>query len=252
METRIKSQKLGIGDFLGEGWQLYRVNFKNILLVILCVYIPINIIISLIPADSLLQEYGTRGLQLYNNLLKLPEFLIGTIATVGIAAIVEQSIKGKKLSWNDSLRFGLSKWITAIGTGLLGGVILLGLTLLFIIPGVIWSLYYSFWIYVVALRNVSGKSALDYSKSLVQGQWWRVFGIFFVFGIIGFVVGLAVIVPFNLISNNRFFDIIPNTVLDIVGAFFTVVTVVFFLNNDYRKKPVRVKKTAKPKITPQA
>ena len=91
METRIKSQKLGIGDFLGEGWQLYRVNFKNILLVILCVYIPINIIISLIPADSLLQEYGTRGLQLYNNLLKLPEFLIGTIATVGIAAIVEQS-----------------------------------------------------------------------------------------------------------------------------------------------------------------
>ena len=56
MENKIKSQKLGIGDLLGEGWQIYRANFKNILLVILCVYIPVNIIISFIPVDSFIQN----------------------------------------------------------------------------------------------------------------------------------------------------------------------------------------------------
>ena len=248
MENKIKSRKLGIGDLLGEGWQLYRTNFKNILLVILCVYIPVNIIISFIPIDSFIQNYGSRGLQLYNNILKILEFFIGTIATIGIASIVEKSLQGTTLSWGDSLRYGLSKWGTAIGTGFLAGLILLGLTLLLIIPGIIWSLYYTFWIYVVALRSVGGKTALDYSKSLVEGQWWSVFGVFFVLGIIGLIVGLVIVFPFNLISDNQFFGIIPNTILDIVGAFFTVVAVVFFLNNDYRLKPVQVEQSAVPTI----
>ena len=180
--------------------------------------------------------------------MKILEFFIGTIATIGIASIVEKSLQGTTLSWGDSLRYGLSKWATAIGTGFLAGLILLGLTLLLIIPGIIWSLYYTFWIYVVALRNIGGKTALDYSKSLVEGQWWSVFGVFFVLGIIGFIVGLAIGFPLNLISDNQFFGIIPNTISDIVGAFFTVVTVVFFLNNDYRLKPVQVEQSAVPTI----
>ena len=244
MDTRIKSQKFGIGNLFSEGWKIYQANFTSILLVVLCVYIPVNIIISFIPIDSLVQEYGTRGLQLYNNILKLLEFFIGTIATIGIATIVENSLQGTNLSWGDSLKHGLSKWVTAIGTGFLAGVILLGLTLLFIIPGIIWSLYYSFWVYVVALRNLSGKTALDYSKFLVQGQWWSVFGIFFVFGIVGLIIGLTIGFLFGLISDNQFFSIIPNTILDIVGAFFTVVTVVYFLNNDYRLKLVQDEQSA--------
>ena len=119
MEVKLRLRKLGIGELLSEGWQLYRVNFINIFLVILCVYIPINIIISFIKVDSLLQEYGTWGVQLYGIILNMFEFFIDAIATIGIASIIENSLHETSISWSDALRYGLSKWLTTIGTGLL-------------------------------------------------------------------------------------------------------------------------------------
>jgi len=252
MEADITSKQFGISKLFSEGWRLYRANFTNILWVTLCVYIPVNVLASFIPTDALIQEYGIRGIQLYFNILRLIEFFIGTIAVVGIAAIVEKALQGTMYSWRDALRYGLSKWKTAIGTGFLRSVILLGLTLLLIIPGIIWSGYYAFWIYVVALRNIGGKRALDYSKSLVEGQWWRVFGIFLVFWITSFVASLIVTLPLNLISDNQVFGIIPGTIADIIGTYFAVVATVFFLNNDYRIKPGRIEQATSPAIESEA
>jgi hypothetical protein len=235
MEAKLRLRKLGVGELLSEGWQQYRVNFINIFLVILCVYIPINTIIAFINVPSTLQEYGTWGIQLYGIILYMLKFFIDAIATIGIAFIIENSLHETSISWSTALRYGLSKWFATIGTGFLAGLIIFVLTLLLIVPGIIWSLYYSFWIYVVALRNVGGKTALDYSKGLVQGRWWDVFGTLWLLGVIGAVVGSAITYPLNLISDNQFFGIIPNTIIDIVGAFFTVVTVIFFLNLDYRQ-----------------
>ncbi|MEZ4734405.1 MAG: hypothetical protein R3E79_45520 [Caldilineaceae bacterium] len=233
MESRIKSQRLYVGDLFMEGWRLYNANLTNILGVVLCVYIPINLVLALLPADVRLLEDSPQGVQLYNNLVQLLEFFIGIIATMGIAAIVEKAVHGETLSWDAALRHGLARWPSAIGTGLLTGLILLGLTLLLIIPGLIWSIYYAFWIYVVALRDMGGRTALRYSKSLVQGQWWRVFGAFFVIGLVGLVVVLTVTFLLHLIASNPLADFIINTVVNVIGAFFLVVTVLFFLNTDY-------------------
>lgn len=234
MESKIKSQRLDIGDLFSAGWRLYNANFTDILRVILWVYIPINLVIALLPAEWRLPGVGAQEVRLYNNIVQLLEFFVGIIATMGIAAIVEKAVHGETLAWQAALRHGLSRWLSAIGTGLLGGLILLGLTLLLIIPGLIWSLYYAFWIYAVALRAVGGKTALDYSKRLVLGQWWRVFGIFFVIGITGLIAILVVTFLLTLIADNPLANLIINTVTNVVGAFFLVVTVVFFLNTDYQ------------------
>jgi len=234
MESKIKSQRLGIGDLFSVGWQLYNANFTDILRVILWVYIPINLVVALLPVEWGQPGAVTQEAQLYNNIVQLLEFFVGIIATMGIAVIVEKAVHGETLAWHDALRHGLSRWLSAIGTGLLGGLILLGLTFLLIIPGIIWSLYYAFWIYVVALRAVGGKTALDYSKRLVLGQWWRVFGTFFVIGFTGLIVVLTVTFLLTLIADNPLANLIINTVANIVGAFFLVVTVVFFLNTDHQ------------------
>jgi hypothetical protein len=243
LETQIKSHKFGIGDLFSEGWHQYRKNFKTILLVILCVYIPINIIISIIPIDSLIKDLGTDWLSVFAYIQTLLQFFFGIIATIGIAAIVEKSLQGMILSWKDSLHFGLSKWVTAIGTGFLSGLIIFGLTLLLIVPGIIWSIYYYFWIFVVALRDVGGKTALDYSKSLVKGQWWRVFGIVFVIGIIRYIVELIYSLLINLIPFNpttgAILGIFLNSMANIIYAFFTVVLVIFFINNNHIKNPAQ-------------
>lgn len=244
MKNDIKTQQFGIGNLLYEGWQVFRANLKNILLVILCVYLPINIFISFIPLEDLLAQsnnamYRLQILNAYNNAIKMIDFFIGTIAVVAIALIVEKSLQGETLSWFASLRYGLSKWLPALGTGLLAWFFIICLALLLIIPGIIWGIYYTFWVFVVALRNLNGKAALDYSESLVKGQWWRVFGTLFFLKIIQLIVSLAVSRLLNLVSGNPFYGIIPNTMVSIINVFFIVVMVIFFLNNDYRRKPAR-------------
>ena len=232
IEANILSHKFGIRDLLTSGWQIYRSNFKSILLILLCVYIPINIILSFIPSGSLSGD-GLREMRAYNQIFRGLEFFIGVIATIGIAQIINKSFQGENISWVDALKYGVSRWINAIGTGFLAGLIIAGWSLLLIIPGIVYSFYYSFWIYIVALRHEDGKNALDYSKKLVEGQWWRIFGIQLFFEVLVVILGLSITLPFYLISDNQIFGLIPDTIIDIVGAFAKVAIAILFLNNDY-------------------
>lgn len=49
-----------------------------------------------------------------------------------------------------------------------GGIIL------FIIPGIIFSIWYFYSVYALILDNKRGTEALHFSKKLVKGQWWDV------------------------------------------------------------------------------
>jgi len=232
IEHSIYSTRYGLGRVIVSGWEQYRKLFVSILPIFLIVYIPINIGLSFVPVDSLIEEHGLRGLRMYMKLIQLSEFLIGVVATMSLARVVEASLMGQPVTWQQALRHALSRWSASIGTGFLAGLIVLGMFLLLIVPGIIWSLYYSLFVYVIALRGLSGKEALDYSKALVKGQWWRVFGYLCVIELMGAVAGIVVGAPFFFTPDNRILDIISGTLGDIVSALFLCMTTVFFLNND--------------------
>lgn len=232
MDHSIYTTRYGLAQIIGMGWEQYRRHFVAILPIFLIVYIPINIGLSFVPVDYLIQEHGLRGFRMYMKLIQLTEFLIGVVATMSLARLIEASLMGQPIAWQQALRRGVARWGASIGTGFLAGLIVLGMLLLLIVPGIIWSLYYSFFVYVVALRGLSGKKALDYSKAIVKGQWWRVFGYLFVIEALSAVAGLAVSVPFFFTPDNRLIDIGSDTLMDIVSALFLCMTTVFFLNND--------------------
>lgn len=79
-----------------------------------------------------------------------------------------------------------------IWVSILSGLIVLGGLILFIIPGVIFSLWYTFAPFVAILEKKRGMEALRESKKMVQGRWWTVFGYFFVLGLLFFVVSFAI------------------------------------------------------------
>ncbi len=231
-EHGIYLTRYGLGKLMALGWEQYRKHFASILPIFLIVYIPINIGLSFVPVDYLIEAHGLRGFRIYMKLIQLTEFLIGVVATMSLARLIEASLMGQPITWNQALCHALSRWLASIGTGFLAGLIVLGMFLLLIVPGIIWSLYYSLFVYVVALRRLSGKSALDYSKSIVKGQWWRVLGYLFVIELIGAVACLAVAAPFFFTPDNSILDIASDTLVDIVSALFLCMTTVFFLNND--------------------
>lgn len=233
MNHEIYATKYDLGRVITVGWELYRKNFGSILPIVLIVYIPINIGLSFVPVDYLIEEHGLRGFNMYMKVIQLTEFFFGVVATLALARLIEAALAGQPITWQQALRHALSRWGASIGTGLLAGLIIVGMCLLLIVPGIIWGLYYSLFVYVVALRGLSGKKALDYSKSIVKGQWWRVFGYLTVIGIMGLIAGLVVVAPFFFTPDNVILDIFSDTLTDIVSALFLVMTCVFFLNNDH-------------------
>lgn len=239
---RIKTHQMGIFELFGEGWKYYSTHFVKILIIILCIYIPINTIVLLIPVHESLSDDPLRLMQLYGRIYQFFDTWVGCIATVGIAAIVEGTILGANLSWGDAMRRGFSRWGSAVGTSIVAGFILLGLFLLLIVPGIIWSVYYTFWIYVVALRNIGGTTALGYSKNLVVGQWWRVLGIIIVIAVADIITNFIVGVPTWFLPDNLILNVLSNTALDIVSSLFTVISIVFFLNTDYLRNNTQTPK----------
>jgi hypothetical protein len=252
----IKKKQFSIGEILSLAWQKYTDLFQTILVIILIIYIPINIILGFVPIDD-----SWEGILLYYRVIQLLEGFIGIIATMAIAFAVKQSLEGKRIEFGPALKKALFKWPYAFVTNLILGIFLLGLFLLLIVPGIIFYVFWMFTLYVVVLKDIHWKSALDYSRSIVKGRWWTVFGYSIVFGLIslGVALGLGIITIF--VPETYFTTLVIDTVLDIMIAFFTVVYAVFFINFDYTKmketagtvtKAVPTKKKAvKKKATPR-
>jgi len=232
----IKTSKFGVGEIIRKGWQVYWANLTNILLAVLCVYIPINIIISFIPNG----EIGSTPYKLRDNVSALIEGLFGIIVWIAIAYIAEKGIQGENIGWTKALKHGFSRWGSAIGTIIMASVIMLALMLLLIVPGIIQAVYYSFIVYVVALRSIGGKAALDYSKNLVKGQWWRVAGISWLIFILYSLVNFIFAIPFAFLPTHQIVDVIRPTVSNVIEALYYVMMVIFFLNTDYLKNPAAI------------
>jgi hypothetical protein len=236
MNRDIEAIQFNLGKVISTGWRLFWENIRSILFIFLIVYIPINFALSFVPIDYLIETHGLRAFRMYMRIVELSEFLIGVLAVMSLAELIEASVLGTPVTWQQAFQHALSRWWASIGTGLLAGLIVIGMTLLLIVPGIIWGLYYSFVVFVVALRGLSGKDALDYSKQIVKGQWWRVLGYLLVIELLGVVTCVILAVPFFFTPELRILEIISSTLIDIAGALFLCMTIVFFLNNDFLKQ----------------
>ncbi len=241
---RLGRQDFKLGDVWTGGWNVYRERFRAVMAVALIVYMPTSLAFGLLRhlSEPLLLRTqpdpvdAARWLRAATGISELAQALVESVGTVAIIYVVEQAIHERPVSWQAALRYGFTRWPSMACTILLGGLILTGLTLLLIVPAIIWAGYYALSVYAVALRGVGGKPALNYSKELVRGQWWRVSGIL---GLLELLQHIAVLVPALPLLALPGADLVRITYDAIAGSvaagLFMVMNTVFFLNIDYRK-----------------
>ncbi len=99
----------------------------------------------------------------------------------------------------------------------------------------------------VALRDKDGIEALKYSKTLIEGQWWRIFWISMGIGVIYLIFNGLIIFTLGKVSENPYFAIVPNAITLYVASILGVVGTVLFLNIDsvYHRKLTRRKEIEK-------
>jgi lysine 6-dehydrogenase len=165
------SHRLGIGDILDGGWEILWRRPMDFLLVG-----------ALSAGTALLVERPAPGEFDSPRLLLLPAlFLLGLFLSgywsMAAAWLTERTVLGERRRLPGALAASFATTPRYLPAMLLALVILLGLSFLLVVPGLIQAVYYTFITQVVVLRHGRGKGALDRSKALVRGRWWRVFWI---------------------------------------------------------------------------
>jgi hypothetical protein len=217
-------------NMLSQSWEIFQLNIKSILIITLIVYIPLNLVLELIPADD-----SGEGILMYFRAMQLLEGLFGVLTTIAIAYLTKAALEHKKITWQESLKLAINKWLKVIGTNLIAGILLVGLFFLLIIPGIIYSIYWYFILYVVIFSDKWGMEAMLYSKEIVQNRWWKTLGYAILFGLIALLVGAVASLPLVFMPEHTITYVIGDLIIDMAVSFFSVLGAVFYLAWDSSK-----------------
>ena len=228
--------KIFLMDVLSESWDLYTRHFKVILIIIICVYVPVNFILNLLPFEAATIEDAVYEFIIYSRIAQILQLLLGTLATMAIAFYVRDLKEGKNSDFSNIMRSSFKRWPNALWSNLIAGFFLFFLFILFIIPGIIYSIYWVFITVSVILDNKSGMEALNYSKSLVQNKWWQVCKFLAIFILISAFIGFALSSILFIVPNIFILNIISDTFIDIGLSFITVCMVIYYLKLINHKK----------------
>lgn len=61
-------------------------------------------------------------------------------------------------------------------TGIISGLLVLGAVFAFVVPAIVFRMWFMFWIFVVIIDKRQGLSALHTSREYVRGRFWQVVG----------------------------------------------------------------------------
>lgn len=239
MATKSKSLS-SAWELLKEAWGIL-IDHTNILLPLVAIlYIPFNLfmyyVLSSQTVDTAdLATYADLGNQV--RLLGILESLLGmavVIAGIYIVGMVKKQKKTKKVSsFNELASVVGSNYKDFFFTNFRMTVFLIGLFLLFIIPGIIYSVFWAFTGMAVVLMGLAGNEALKKSKSLVEGRWFSVFGYLFAIGFVGLLAMALAGVPSAFVPQSiGWFSAITDVLVDYIALLPVMAVTLLFLELD--------------------
>lgn len=166
-------------DLVKKSADLYRNNFKLFFKLALLVSLPsiitagvIAILTAAFVRDS--QEFFVITLYgLFFIVITIISYVIVIWFSIVKVRVIAARYENKDIASIGSYIHSDKKLILpVIGASILSGLAIFGGFILFIIPGIIFSIWFVFVMYSVVLDNQDSTSALGYSKSLVKGRWW--------------------------------------------------------------------------------
>lgn len=187
---------LGVTTILGQAWSLYKQR--------LWIFLGIMIIPTLVFVGLLLVLMGGifLGFPLFSFLFGIVFFLAifigGTWGQTALLYAIKDS--QEKIGIVEAYRRGWSKILSYWWVLLLLMFIVIGGTFLFIIPGIIFAIWFSFSLYILIAEDLKGMDALLKSKEYVKGKWGSVFWRLFFIGILSTIIYLVPDIIFSILE----------------------------------------------------
>jgi len=125
-----------------------------------------------------------------------------------------------------------------LGLTILTTIFILLWTLLLIIPGIIYSIFYSLAVYVFFFEDKRGLAAIRRSLNLVSNYWWPVFGRFLFLGLLVWIFTIIISIP--LIVDNTIFVSFWNGLIQVIN--FLIGPIVLLFTYQIYQDLVKIKK----------
>ncbi|MFA5413138.1 MAG: glycerophosphoryl diester phosphodiesterase membrane domain-containing protein [Patescibacteria group bacterium] len=185
-----------VRDLMRESWALYKNNFSLFTKIVVWLVVP-TVILSLLPffiSNPVI-------LALLNFFLSLISGIFSVFITIALILTMDAVLKKEPVNLKSIYSLSYSKTFWGIVISILVTLAVCLGTLLLIIPGIIFSVWFSFSLYIFILENKKGTEALSASRQLVKGKFWPVLWRWiapnFVYGIILLII---ILIPIYIID----------------------------------------------------
>ena len=166
---RYEIRELGIGEILDQAIALTKNHFSLFFGILLLMYLPVNLFLGGLDALAAGSEDAT-GTAALAGIVRLVSLLIVAPMTNGaIIQAVASTYLQQPITALEALGRAQRAFLSILGTMFLTGL-LVGLGyVMFIVPGIIFSLWWLLGIQVVVLEGLTTSSALSRSRQLMKG-----------------------------------------------------------------------------------
>lgn len=201
-------QKFSKKEVIQTAWKVTRENLGSLVGIVVAVGV-----IQYIP--SLISESLKEKSQFGSFLFGLIAWFVQMYMSIGVLTVALKVSTGEKPNFQDLFK------VHSVFGKYLGGSILYGLIcfvgfILLIIPGIIWSIQFQFFSYLIVDQGLGPIEALKKSSELTKGSKWDLFllglmllGVILL-GFICFLVGLLVAIPTVMIAGAFVYRILLN------------------------------------------
>lgn len=195
---------LKASEILGQAWGLYQQRLVTFLGIMLLPMLVLCGSVALVVGGAVF--YRT-NIFVSQSITEVAPFL-GLIAAVVLVNIVSQSwanvallyaikdsrenlgiIKAYSQAWNKIIPY----WWVAF----LGGIITLGGFIAFVIPGILFALWFSFASIVLVVEDLRGMDALRKSREYVTGRVWALLGRLLFVGVVAWIISMVTSLAFG-------------------------------------------------------
>jgi len=228
--NRTRATLPGVNALLSEAWHLYKSRYKTFLgITVLSFFLTIFSFVIFgigVSIASFLVKHivGEAVAFLVGLALFVVLFLIALIVQFWSQTALIYAIKDSKenIGIKESYKRGWNKIRPFFWTSMLTGFITSAGFVFFIIPSIIFSVWFSFAAFIVVAESLNGMNALLKSREYIREYWWNVFWRFF-FAILPLVTVFLFLGIIGAVFGNKIFsDILINIVSLLLAPLYTV------------------------------
>ena len=213
---------------------MYLQNWRRLVMYMVFLFLP-TLVMSILGILGLYLNSLIPASALASNIIIVVVLVVSLLfslrATIALTRAIQQILGGQATGGWKSVFNSTSRLLWPfIYTSILVGLLIFGGTLLFIIPGIIFTVWFAFAVYAVILDDTRGVTALKLSKRLVVGRWWTMALLIFapniIFVIVSVILRLAIALPLSLlISSELGSDLMRNVISSLSSSIIAPLTI---------------------------